>query len=115
MHADNGTRQVSLVVIAIGALLGLGALATDQYVTAAKRRPRARSSAANDDGIYTGSILYMPDTGNVCHRWLFDNQNGQFTDNGNVNCDHAAYQGLDGPKRWSSARIRVISAGFRDH
>jgi hypothetical protein len=55
----------------------------------------------------------MPETGNVCHQWQFDNQNGQFTDKGDVNCDDVADQRLDSPKNWSSSRIRVISDGFR--
>jgi hypothetical protein len=72
--------------------------------------------AADDDDIYTGSILYMPDSGNACRQLLFDNQNGQFTDNGYVDCDRAAYRGTDTtPKHWSAARVRVISSGFRDH
>jgi hypothetical protein len=114
-HAGNGSRQIFVVVTAIGAMLALGALATDQFVTAAKRQAGAAVEASNDDGIYTGSILYMPDTSNICHQWLFNNQNGQFTDNGSVDCEQAEYQGLDGPKQWSAARIRVISTGFRDH
>ncbi len=114
-RAGNGSRQILVVVIVIGAMLALGALATDQYVTAAKHPTGAAVEASNNDDIYTGSILYMPDTSNVCHQWLFNNQNGRFTDSGNVNCEQAAYQGLDGPKRWSAARIRVISTGFRDH
>ena len=78
-------------------------------------RRRGTYEAAKGDDIYTGSILYMPDTSNVCHQWLFDNQNGQFTDKGSVDCQEAADQSLDGPKNWSAARIRVISTGFRDH
>ena len=46
---------------------------------------------SDDDEIYTGSILYMPDMGNVCRQLLFDNHNGQFTDNGYVDCERAAY------------------------
>lgn len=114
-RAGNGARQVGAVVIAIAAVLALGALATDRYVVAANRHVTGKAEAANDEDVYTGSILYMPDTSNVCHQWLFDNQNGQFTDNGIVDCERAAYQGLDGPKQWSAARIKVISTGFRDH
>jgi len=113
-RAGNGLRQIFVVVIALAATLGLAALATDQYMTA-KRHTGAAIEASNNDEIYTGSILYMPDTSDVCHQWLFDNRSGEFTDNGDVNCERAAYQGLDGPKRWSAARIRVISTGFRDH
>lgn len=114
-RAGNGSRQAFAVVTAIAAMLALGALATDRYEIAAKRHVTGKAEASNGEGIYTGSILYMPDTSNVCHQWLFDNRNGQFTDNGSVDCERAAYQGLDGPKQWSAARIKVISTGFRDH
>jgi len=112
----HGTRQTLVVAIAIGAVLALGAVATDQYIAVAKRAAAGGTyQASKDDGIYTGSILYMPDAAsNVCHQWLFDNQNGQFADNGKVDCERA-YRGLDGPKHWSAARIQVISSGFRDH
>lgn len=115
-RAGNGSRQIFVVITGIGAVLALSAIATDQFITAAKREAAAGTyEASKDDDIYTGSILYMPDTSNVCHQWLFNNQDGRFTDNGNVDCEHAAYQGVDGPKRWSAARIKVISDGFRDH
>ncbi len=85
MHADNGTRQVSIVVIAIASLLGLGALATDQYLIT-KRQAAGTFEPANGNAIYSGSILYVPDTGNVCHRRQIDNRNGQYNDKGAVNC-----------------------------
>ncbi len=110
-----GSRQTLVAAIAVGAVLALSAVATDQYITVAKRQAAGGTYAAKDDDIYTGSILYMPDAAsNVCHQWLFDNQNGRFADNGRVDCSSAAYQGSDGPKRWSAARIKVISDGFRD-
>ena len=123
-RAGNGASQV-LIVVAAGATLALAALATEGYVTAGKHEiaagragraglaVTAAASARNDDDIYTGSILYMPNDGKFCRQLLFDNQNGQFTDNGYVGCEQAAYNGLDGPKHWSAARIRVIASGFR--
>jgi hypothetical protein len=114
-RAGNGAQQAIIAVVAIAAVLGFGVLATDQYLVAAKRQVAGTYMAAKGDDIYTGSILYMPDTSNVCHQWLFNNQNGQFIDKGNVNCEEAANQAFDGPKAWSAARIGVISAGFRDH
>lgn len=112
----NGWRQTLVAAIAVTAVLGLSAVATDQYIAVAKRQAaNGTHAAAKDDDIYTGSILYMPDAAtDVCHQWLFDNQTGQFADNGSVDCSSAAYRGLDGPKRWSAARIKVISNGFRD-
>ena len=106
----SGSRQ-AFIALAFGACLGLGALAIDYCVTA-QRQAAVALLPSDDDEIYTGSILYMPDMGNVCRQLLFDNQNGQFTDNGYVDCARAAYR-IDGPKRWSAARVRVISDGFR--
>jgi hypothetical protein len=112
LRAGNGSRQVT-VVLTIGAVLALSAFGADKFIIA-KHKKVAGVAALNDGEIYTGSILYMPDDSNVCHQWLFDNQNGQFTDNGDVDCLRAAYRGtLDGPKQWSAARVRVISSGFR--
>ena len=98
-------------MIAIGVGVALGALAIDENLTSQRETAAA---APSDDEIYTGSILYMPHRGDICRQLLFDNHNGQFTDNGYVDCGRAAYQGgLDGPKQWSAARVRVISTGFR--
>ncbi len=102
-------------MVVIAAALGLGALAADKYAVA-MRQTTATATAPSDDEIYTGSILYMPDDGNVCRQLLFDNHNGRFSDNGYVDCERAAYQGsLDSPKQWSAARLRVISSGFLQH
>jgi len=111
-RGQSGSRQ-AMAVVALAAALGLGALAADKYAVAMRPAPAA---APNDDEIYTGSILYMPNDGNVCRQLLFDNHNGRFTDNGYVDCERAAYQGsLDSPKQWSAARLRVISSGFLQH
>ncbi len=101
-------------MVAIASVLGLGAFATDQYLTIAKRQTEGTFEPANGNAIYTGSMLYVPDSGNVCYQWQFDNRNGQLSDKGDVNCDAAAGQELNGAKNWSTARIRVISDGFRD-
>jgi hypothetical protein len=114
-HGWSNLRQTFFVVVAIGSTLGLGALATDQYVVLSQTATAAAVAAANGDDIYTGSILYMPDSSDTCHQWLFNNLDGRFTDNGYVDCQRAAYRGLEAPKRWSVARAQVISTGFRDH
>jgi hypothetical protein len=112
-QSREGIRQ-SIIVAAVGACLGLGLLAAGGYV-AVTRHPAAVDTASNDDEIYTGSILYMPYEGRICHQFLFDNHTGRLSDNGSVDCDRAAYQGTDAtPKHWSFARMRVISTGFRD-
>jgi hypothetical protein len=104
----------TVVVAAVAALLGLGLLASGEYVIA-QHRSAAAAVASNDDEIYTGSILYMPYEGRICRQILFDNLTGQLSDNGSVDCDRAAYHGTySTPKQWSFARVRVISTGFRD-
>jgi hypothetical protein len=115
-HRFDGLRQ-TLGVIAVGVLIGTSLFATGEYVTALQRASAAAAAAAaNDEEIYTGSILYMPDEGRACHQLLFDNHTGRFTDNGYVDCENAAYGGAGGqPRQWSSARVRVISTGFRHH
>jgi hypothetical protein len=113
----DSVRQ-TLGVIAIGALLGTSLFATGEYITARQRASAVAAAAAtaSAEEIYTGSILYMPDEGRTCHQLLFDNHTGRFTDDGHVDCENAAYRGAGGlPKQWSAARVRVISAGFRQH
>jgi hypothetical protein len=112
-RAQSGSRQALVVVVALGATLGLAAMATDEYVVSQQRAVTAAAAALNGDDIYTGSILYMPDSSDICHQWLFDNQDGRLTDNGFVDCQRAAYRGLEAPKRLSVARAQVISSGFR--
>ncbi len=104
-----------MAVVAIAAALAIGAIAADRYA-AAQREAVSSAGGPSDDEIYTGSILYMPDDGKVCRQLLFNNRSGRFSDNGNVDCEQAAYRGsLDAPKQWSVARLHVISSGFFKH
>jgi hypothetical protein len=113
-HSEN-IRQ-SLGVVAVGALLGTSLFAIADYFTE-QHWVRPAMAARNAGEIYTGSVLYVPQEGRNCHQMLFDNHTGRFTDNGSVDCENAAYRGVDGnlPTQWSSARARVIADGFRRH
>jgi len=106
----------SFGVVAVGALLGTGLFAIADYFTE-QHWVRPATAARNAGEICTGSVLYMPPEGRNCHQMLFDNNTGRFTDNGSVDCENAAYRGVDGnlSKQWSSARTRVIADGFRQH
>jgi hypothetical protein len=106
----------ALGVVAVGALLGTSLFAIADYFTE-QHWVRPATAARNAGEIYTGSVLYMPAEGRNCHQMLFDNHTGRFTDNGSVDCENAAYRGVDGnlTKQWSSARTRVIADGFRRH
>ena len=106
----------SFGVVAVGAVLGTGLFAIADYFTV-QHWVRPAAAARNAGEIYTGSVLYMPQEGRNCRQMLFDNHTGRFTDNGSVDCENAAYRGVDGnlSKQWSSARARVIADGFRQH
>jgi hypothetical protein len=108
-------RQTA-VVITIGTLLGIALFATGGYISARQQAAAPEPAVAeNDDELYTGSILYMPDEGRVCHQLLFQNLTGRFLDNGYVDCVQASYNSANGaPKQMSAARVKVISSGFRE-
>ena len=85
------------------------------FMKTAPGAAKVASAPGNDDGIYTGSILYLPYEGTNCRQILFDNRNGRLTDKGYVDCQNAeAQSGISSPKQWSAARVKVISDGFRD-
>jgi hypothetical protein len=109
-------RQTA-VVVTIGTLLGVALFVTGGYLTVGRHAAAPQPAVAqNDDELYTGSILYMPDDGRVCHQLLFQNLTGRFVDNGYVDCAAAtASIESDDPKQMSSARAKVISTGFRAH
>ena len=106
----------TLGVVAVGAVLGTSLFAIADYFTV-QHWVRPATAVRNAGEIYTGSVLYMPAEGRNCRQMLFDNNTGRFTDNGSVDCENAAYRGVDGnlAKQWSSARARVIADGFRPH
>ncbi len=88
---------------------------TEEYVSKRQHEAAVAAATQGDDEIFTGSILYMPDEGRLCRQILFDNHTGILTDNGNVDCERAAYHSAGGTaKQWSAARMHVISTGFRD-
>jgi hypothetical protein len=126
-RSRDGFRQVA-IVIGVGTVLAAGLFAGGYAVqqqsmpglvralTGNGRSGTQVASAASNNELYTGSILYLPYEGSNCRQLLFDNRNGRFTDNGKVGCAQALEQsGISSPKQWSAARAKVISMGFRDH
>ena len=93
--------------IAVAAFVALGLLVNEEYLT---QRPRAAPPvSSSDDEIYTGSILFAPLEGKTCRQLLFDNRTGQFSDNGNVDCERA--EGI-GAEHYPTGRLSAISRGF---
>jgi hypothetical protein len=105
-------RRHIFVVATIGGLLTLGYFDFDN-IAAATRRDTKSAASAQRAAMYTGSILYVPDSGLSCHQMLFDNQTGRLSDNGQVDCARAAYEGADDTRLLPTARAKVISDAFR--
>ncbi|MGB6662970.1 MAG: hypothetical protein WBE90_28760 [Xanthobacteraceae bacterium] len=97
---------------ALVACVTLGVVGTDAFLT----HPDVglADEATGTDQILLGSILFYPDTGSTCHQLYFNNQDGQFSDKGHVDCARAvADLSKDKPKNSSTARTEFISKGFR--
>jgi hypothetical protein len=64
--ARQGARQV-WAIVTIGLGLGAGAFGIGHYVTVTREAAAVAAALASaaDDEIYTGSILYMPDSGSA--------------------------------------------------
>jgi hypothetical protein len=114
-------RRRRIAIVAVMAVLAGSLLMLGREVLTGARRPAETQTLANtpkepqDAEIYTGSILFMPHDGKTCHQYLFDNVSGRLNDNGMVDCERAAYHPVVGPpKKWSAARVHVISSGFRE-
>jgi hypothetical protein len=111
-------RQIA-VLAAIAGVVAIGLFVAGEFEFASFLTARfvAKPAVAKSgDEIYTGSILYLPNEGNICRQLLFDNRNGQIRDNGLVDCDDASYRSTDeGGKQWPNARALVISESFRRH
>jgi hypothetical protein len=107
------TREGSLhVVFIVAVFLSLGLFLSGKYVTWGSHTAPPLASAPSDDEIYTGSILFTPPEGAICHQILFDNRTGGFSDNGNVDCEIAAYQGTTRANHWPTVRLWAISRAF---
>jgi hypothetical protein len=105
-------QQAAAASFALVACLGIGILGTDEYV--ARRKAADAAAAFRDEHRYTGSIVFYPNFGLTCHQLLFNNLDGQFTDNGYVDCARALYPAADAtPKMLSAARTEVIRDSFR--
>jgi hypothetical protein len=109
---NSAWRQGIIAATALAVCVTLGALGTNEFLM---RRDAAIAVAdAANQQAYVGSILFYPDLGNRCHQLFFDNRNGQYADNGSVDCTHAVAElGKDVPKNFSAARTAVISKGFQ--
>jgi hypothetical protein len=106
-------RRRIAAVAAVLAVLTAGWFAAKETIIelASPAQPAATPS---DDEIYTGAILFVPDDGKTCRRFLFDNRTGRLSYNGLVDCESAYYQNRGvPPAQMSIARTQAISETFR--
>jgi hypothetical protein len=107
-------RRIAAVA-AVAAVLTAGWFAARETTVELFAPPKA-PAMPSDDEIYTGTILFVPDDGQTCRRFLFDNRTGRLSDNGLVDCESAYYQNREAsPAQMSAARTQAISETFRHH
>jgi hypothetical protein len=79
-------------------------------------RPTPAAQAANDDALYTGSVIVVPRTGNDCWKMMLDNRTGRMWEGGYVDCD--ATVGLlaqgEASTQARAGRLTAIGASFRE-
>lgn len=76
--------------------------------TAAKPPMNPPMNYANDDKLYTGSIITVPARGDLCWERILDNRTGKIWDKGYVRCDDAVTQPAEKHPTMGGARLRAI-------
>jgi len=100
-----GLLLVGLFVLGIAVNIGIGSPPRNQAAQAAVED--------KDQDLTTGSILFVPPTGNACRERLIDNATWRIRDKGIVDCDTAlARHATVKARQWSSQRVDVIRGGF---
>ena len=106
-------RRITPIVAVLGLLTAGLFAARETKIELASAKPVPTPS---DDEIYTGSILFVPDDGNICRRIAFDNRTGQLSDGERVDCESAYYRSPSAPPvQMPVARTQAISETFRHH
>jgi hypothetical protein len=67
----------------------------------------------NDDDLATGSVIFVPQTGNACRERLIDNATWTMRDAGTVPCDRVFSGAHRGSGLPGSARLDAIRDSFR--
>jgi hypothetical protein len=69
---------------------------------------------SGDDYLSTGSILFVPQQGNICRKRLIDNKTWRMRDQGYVTCDEAVSWNANtvGTPYTAMSRVDAIRGGF---
>jgi hypothetical protein len=112
-RSEAGRRIAAIAAVVVVLTAGLFAARETTIKLSAPAEPTPTPS---DDEIYTGAILFVPDDGKTCRRFLFDNRTGRLSYNGLVDCESAYYENRGvSPAQMSIARTQAISETFRHH
>jgi hypothetical protein len=92
-----------------------GGIKQKQHQQQQQQQQQQAKTVQSDDEIYTGSITFVPSTGDRCWQMMLDNRTGRMWETGYVDCSDAV-KDLAEIKRSgtvSSRRIQSISNAFR--
>jgi hypothetical protein len=87
-------------------------------LTAGSGSPHSLGASGNgtgDDDLTTGSILFVPNEGNICRQRLIDNRTWTIRDGGYVTCNEAVswHTGTTSRKVYTpTSRVEAIRQGF---
>lgn len=72
--------------------------------------------AANDDELYTGSIVIVPSSGDECWQMMLDNRTGRMWESGYIGCDAVAGVLAESQRdtKARTGRMNAIGAAFRE-
>ena len=105
---------VLLVLFGLVALFGNGIVPANFAANPSAIAERSGTGDGDDD-LRTGSILFVPDQGNVCRKRVIDNATWRIHDGGAVVCNEAVSWNANaaGSRNSPIARIEAIRDGFQ--
>lgn len=107
-------RAVAICLLFAGAAtVGLGTAIQQTPFAGIRIAANGPGYIHEDDGLATGSIIFVPILGNTCRKKLIDNATWRIRDSGLVDCRAALTQNAHGRQLgWSASRVDVIRHGF---
>jgi hypothetical protein len=111
--------RLSFVVLVFGAMSVGAVLYLSGSISSPRQwtdSPPERVLQADNEVLYTGSVIVVPTEGEQCSQYLFDNRTGRMRDNGYIDCYSVVSQLVEEAEKNSvtpSKRMNVISNAFR--
>ena len=110
---DVPRTNLLLIWLAFGAAIFIYSIDWRPSGWSALKNETAAKPVRNEAALYTGSVIIVPATGDLCWRRILDNRTGRMWDQGYVNCYEAvAPAGKDQRVGMSSLRMNAIGKAF---